>query len=231
MVRLAREARRQLSVSQNYRYSPAVQTLRRLAAEGAAGLLGHGHLDFYLPADFSGTFRETMEYPLLLDMAIHHLDLVRFVTGRDVEKVLAWSFRPEWSWFRHDPGLKLLLELEGGLPFSYSGDWTARGRATTWNGTWRLQCAEGSLHLEDDKVLVGRSEPWNKNPTLEEVELDPITRWHQAATLHEFAEAIRTGKPTPTSGEDNLKSFGTVMAGVTSAREGRAVGVRELLEG
>lgn len=229
MTELARQSGCQLSVSQNYRFRPPIQKIRQLLQEQTLGEFGHGHLDFYIPADFTGSFRETMEFPLLVDMAIHHLDLIRCITGRNIEKVIAWSFRPAWSWYQHDPGLKMLLELEGGVPFSYSGDWSARGRATSWNGNWRLQCEAGSLHLEDDRVLVARSERWNKEPSLEEVEAEPLEYEAQAATLHQFAESIRSGQPAPTSGEDNLYSFGAVMAGVLSAREGRPVDVQELI--
>ena len=229
MNRLAAEHGLQLVVSQNYRYRPPIQKLRQLVAEQALGALGHGHIDFYIPADFTGTFRETMEYPLLIDMAIHHLDLVRCVTGRNIVRITAFSFSPEWSWYSHDPGLKMVLELEGGGLISYSGDWSARGRATSWNGDWRLQCAEGSLHLIDDQISMARSERWNRDPQIEAVKVEPLAYAERAATLHRFAEAIRGGQPAETSGDDNLNSFGAVIAGVLSAREGRPVMVAEAL--
>jgi len=229
MVELARRAGRQLVVAQNYRYAPAVQRLKSLLAQQPAGELGHGHLDFYIPADFTGTFRESMRFPLLVDMSIHHLDLIRAVTGRNVTRVTAHTFNPPWSWYGHHAGLKMLLELEGGVPFSYSGDWSAIGRSTSWNGTWRLQCANGSIHFEDDKITLARCERWSKNPSQESVEIPPVERTGQAALLHNFAQAIRTGKPAETSGQDNLWSFGGVMAGVISAREKRTVDVAELI--
>lgn len=229
MVAQARQANRQLVVAQNYRFTPHNQTLRRVIAEKAAGELGHGHLDFYIPADFTGTFREAMEFPLLVDMAIHHVDLIRMVTGRNVHKVTAMSFKPAWSWYVHEPGLKMLLELDGGMPFSYSGDWSAKGQTTGWSGAWRLQCADGSVHLEGDRVRVARSERWGKNATSDAIENDPLPVANQARLLADFANAIRTGRPAETSGEDNLWSFATVIAGVISAREKRTVDVRELL--
>src|SRR5262249_8070542 len=60
MVELARKADRQLVVAQNYRYSPAIQRLASLLDDEHAGSFGHGHIDFYIPADFTGSFRETM---------------------------------------------------------------------------------------------------------------------------------------------------------------------------
>lgn len=230
MVEMAHRAGKRLVVAQNYRYSAPMQRLKSLLSEAPVGEFGHGHIDFFIPADFTGSFRQTMEYPLLIDMAIHHIDLIRAVTGRNITRVTAQTFRPSWSWYDHHSGLNMILELEGGLPFTYRGDWSARGRSTSWNGTWRLQCAEGSIHCENDQLSVARCEKWNKTPTSESLEVPPTKLNGQAALLSQFAQAIRTEIPAETSGLDNLWSFAAVMAGVISARErSRAVEVAGLL--
>jgi predicted dehydrogenase len=229
MVQLARAAGKQLVVAQNYRFSGPMQALRRVVADAPIGEVGHGHLDFYIAADFTGTFRESMEFPLLVDMAIHHLDLIRAVTQKNIARVTAMSFRPAWSWYQHDPGLKMLLELDDGTSFSYSGDWSALGRQTTWNGSWRLQCADGSIHLDRDEISVVRSEKWAKNQREEAVAVEKPAHNGQARLLADFARAIRTNEPAETSGADNLWSFAAVIAGVTSATTGRTVDVSELL--
>ena len=231
MVRLAAASSKQLMVAQNYRFGSAIQTLRRVVSERPVGEIGHGHLDFYIGADFTGSFRETMEFPLLIDMAIHHLDLIRAVTRRNIAKVTAHTFKPAWSWYAHHPGLQMLLELYDGTPFSYSGDWSALGRQTTWNGDWRLQCAQGSIHLEDDRIAVARSSRWGKDRSEVAIDVEPAEMNGQARLLSDFARAIRDNVPGETNGADNLWSFGAVMAGVESARTGRTVDVAELLEG
>jgi predicted dehydrogenase len=225
MLELATQSGKQLAVSQQYRFNPTIQHLKHLLAENAVGEFGHGHLDFYVPADFTGTFRETMEYPLLLDMTIHHFDLIRCITGRDITKVLAWSFKPAWSWYQHDPGLKMLLELEGGLPFSYSGDWSGRGKSTSWSGDWRLQCSEGALLFENNEIFVARSERWGREQTVEPAIAPGIEREAQTATLHLFAQAIRSGEPNEISGVNNFASFAAVQAGMESAEQNKAVKV------
>jgi predicted dehydrogenase len=226
MLRLAKAAQRRLLVSQNYRYRPCIQRVKQLLAEKAAGDFGHGHIDFYIPADFTGTYREKMEFPLLIDMAIHHLDLIRYVTGRNIVKVTTLSFNPAWSWYAHDAGLKMLLELEEGARFSYSGDWSGKGRTTSWNGTWRLQCAEGSIHLENDELQVARCKRWGKEPTSEKIVLPKLELEDRAATLHQFAEAIRSGQPAELDGSGNIWSFAAVIAGMESARSGQPVAIR-----
>lgn len=230
MIALADAAGRQLVVSQNYRYRPAPTKLRQMIADRALGEFGHGHVDFYIPADFTGTFRERIPHVLLVDMAIHHVDLLRHVTGRDVTEVFAMTFRPSWSWYAHNPGLKMMLRLEGDAPVTYSGDWSARGRNTGWSGDWRLQCAEGSLGWNFDAVTVARSSRgFVEDTKVEPVDCPPLEKTDRAATLAAFAEAIHTGRPAATSGRDNLQSFGTVMAAVHSAETGRPVNVAEFI--
>ena len=229
MVELAAAAGRQLVISQDYRYRATSQFMRQLVEGRAVGEIGHGHLDFYIPADFPGTFRETMRFPLLVDMCIHHVDLIRAILGRNVVRVTAHSFRPSWSWFEHDPGLKMLLELEGGLPVSYSGDWTAKGKFTGWDGDWRLQGESGSILWENAQISIVRCERWRKQLRVEYPDVPTPALVSFDATLASLAEAIRTGKPAATSGVDNLQSFGTVMAAVASAQRRCAVEVQEFL--
>src|SRR4051794_1996427 len=73
MIQRARDAGKQLMVTQNYRYNSPMTKLREIPAQNPPAALGHGHITFYIPADFTGSFRETMEFPLLVDMAIHHV--------------------------------------------------------------------------------------------------------------------------------------------------------------
>ena len=231
MLRLSRESNRRLLVSQNYRYTPQVFTTRQLIAEKSLGEFGHGNVEFYIPADFTGSFREKMDFPLLIDMAIHHLDLLRYITGRNIVKVTAFGFKPVWSWYQHQPGLKIVMELEDGTIFSYSGDWSAKGRTTSWSGNWRFQCADGSIHLENDQIETVRCERWGGNSTTQKIELLPVDYTARAATLHQFAESIRTGEPCEIDGASNLWSFGAVIACVESIQTGLPVDVRKLISG
>lgn len=230
MVRLAKDAGRLLMVAQNYRYSGAMQTMARLVREKPLGPVGHGHIDFYIPGDFRGTFREAMKYPLLVDMAIHHIDLIRAVTGKNILKMTADTFRPEWSWYHHHPGLKMLMRLDGDVPFSYSGDWSGRGRCTQWNGAWRLQCAEGSIeHTHDGKIVLTRSTFWHDGQQAQELALDAVPAEGQRALVDRMVTAVRTNTPPETNGADNLWSFAAVQAAVVSTEEGRTVDVPSLI--
>jgi predicted dehydrogenase len=115
-------------------------------------------IGFLHPRRFHGSFRETMEFPLLVDMAIHHIDMIRRAGPECGARhgVLVQAFV---ELVPARAGLKMFLEMEDGTPFSYAGDWSAKGRATSWNGNWRLQCAEGALHMETTKYLYRSPTP------------------------------------------------------------------------
>lgn len=49
-----------------------------------------------------GGFRDKMPSPLILDMAIHHFDLARYMSGADPVAVYAKEFNPAGSWYKGD---------------------------------------------------------------------------------------------------------------------------------
>ena len=80
MIAAATRAGRVHAVVQNRRYVEGVRRIREIIADGTLGELTALHADFFIGAHFGG-FRDAMEHPLLLDMAIHTFDAARFMSG------------------------------------------------------------------------------------------------------------------------------------------------------
>ena len=99
MVRTAEKTGKLYMVSQSRRWDAVHDSARRTIATGRLGPLTHVNCDFYIAAHFGG-FRAEMPSPLILDMAIHHFDLARFLTGTDPVAVYAREFNPAGSWYR-----------------------------------------------------------------------------------------------------------------------------------
>lgn len=225
IVRAAEESGRTYMVSQNYRFNPVPRTIRKLLKEEARGRLGYVLVEYQMGRrGKEKDFRTEMEYPLLVDMSIHHFDLMRYMLDSDVEWVQVESFRPSWSWYRHEPSFFMVLKMMDGTLISYSGSWVARGFETTWNGRWRFACSEGSLLWDDDKLYISAGRKGRRKAELVDM---PLT--NQDYSLHEFVQAIREGREPETSGRDNIRSLAVVFASVLSARTGRRVKVMELL--
>ena len=43
-----------------------------------------------------------MPFPVIIDMSIHHFDLIRFVTGLEAVKVSGAAWNPPWSNYKGD---------------------------------------------------------------------------------------------------------------------------------
>lgn len=228
MVDACEQAGVTLMVSQNYRRNGDAMTVRSAFQGGVIGSmeeLGHVNIEFFKAVDFGATnFRTLMQFPLLLDMGIHHVDLLRYVTAADVVSVYARSFLPSWSWYKHDPGLAMTFELSNGAIGSYMGCWCAGGKETPWSGAWRLQGPKGALLWNGGDISFAPTgtEDIMQIPTLE----FPLTGIPMV--VDEFVKAVGAGREPQTSGRDNLKSIGIQFAALESIRRNAPVTLAEL---
>ena len=212
-----------LMIAQNYRYQPAAQTACQLVRQGALGNVGYVGLSFHKGPRFGG-FRETMPYPLVLDMSIHHFDLMRAILDSDIHSIEAVSINAPWNWYKGDATAMALIEMENGIAVNYFASWVSTGIDTTWNGAWRIEGSQASLIWDNDKLFLA-SPPGKKKP----VKMIDMPSVHQARLLELFREALDTGVEPETSGGRNLNSLAATYAAVRSAEERRRVTVREML--
>ena len=210
-------------VAQNYRYQPLVRTARRLLSENRVGAPGYVSVSFHKGPHFGG-FREEMAFPLVLDMSIHHFDMMRCMLDSDVEAVEATSLGAPWNWNKGDATISANVELANGVMANYFGSWVATGWETPWNAHWRFDCSQGVLLLEHDLLALSRSAEEKVTQ-----DLDEMPSVHQAHLLEVFHDAIESGIEPETSGRRNLNSLATTYAVVRAARERRRVLVSELL--
>jgi predicted dehydrogenase len=204
-------------VSQNYRYRRIIQTVKRLIDSGELGTVGSVKVDFFKGSHFGG-FREEMAYPLIIDMAIHHFDLMRFFLASEPQAIFGRSWNPAWSWFKGDASASVLLTFANQVPVTYTGSWVSQGRETTWNAEWRFECSQGIIGLADDQV-------YSQRPGEAAQPIEPVAMAYQdqAYTLNEFYEAVTQGKPPATTCQDNLKSLSIVFDTVQSFETGQTV--------
>ncbi len=98
MLRAAESTGKRYAVMQNRRYQKQLRALRASVQNGAIGRVGSIHADFFIGAHFGG-FRDAMEHPLILDMAIHTFDQARCISGADAVSVYCHEFNPPGSWY------------------------------------------------------------------------------------------------------------------------------------
>ncbi len=218
------------SVAQNYRYQPLSQTIKAVLDSGELGALAAVRAEFYKGPHFGG-FREEMPHPLIIDMAIHHFDMMRFFLDSNAIKISARSWNPPWSWFDGDASAAAQIEFANGVQASYCGSWCSQALETSWNANWRFECERGVLLVEDDTVYlqrlvrVGDQAGALVNVHDEKVSLPllKMEREGQDYLLHEFYQAVRQGTRTGTSAQDNIHTMELVFGVVNACDSGAAV--------
>ncbi len=235
IVEASRRAGRVCAVMQNRRFLPDIARLKALAESGRIGRLTGVDADFYLGAHFGG-FRDRMEHVLLLDMAIHHFDMARFISGADPVSVYCREWNPAGSWYDHDANAVAIFEMSNGAVFTYRGSWCAEGMNTSWEADWRVTGERGTAVWRGDGALRAEAvaQAGGFRSELTAVEFPPgLPRYAggHAGLLADFVRCLRDGREPETVCHDNLRSLAMVFGAIRSATERREVAVSEWLRG
>lgn len=212
-----------LMVSQNYRFRKGARTVRRLIETEKVGKPSYANVNFHKAPRFRG-FRLKMKHPLLIDMAIHHFDTMRYLFNSNPLSIYCETWKPKWSWFKGDPCATVTIKMENGVYLTYVGSWVSLGWETTWDGDWRIECSEGGIHW-DGKIKSKLKD--STNEVTERFVSMPFE--DRAYSLYEFAETIRKDREPETSGKDNLKSLAMIFASLDSAKSGKPILVKKYL--
>ncbi len=234
MVATARASGRIYAVIQNRRYEPNIQRVARTLRSEAIGAVEEVHADFFIGAHFGG-FRDAMDDPLIVDMAIHTFDAARYIAAADPVSVYCHSFSASRSWYRGDASAVVIFEMKGphGEPivFSYRGSWCSEGQPTSWNSSWRVVGRRGTLLWDGEAGIkasaIKEGGKHGFHSEMSDVEIPNVTVEHLGHTglIREFVECVRTGSRPQTHCEDNIKSLAMVLAAVESRKCGKKVKV------
>ena len=218
------------SVAQNYRYRPLSQTVKVILDGGELGAVGAVRAEFYRGPHFGG-FREEMPHPLIVDMSIHHFDMMRLFLGSNAATISARSWNPPWSWFNGDASAAAHILFANGVQASYIGSWCSQGSETSWNADWRVECEKGVLLVEDDRVYTqgllsvneGARGMASVHDEKREIPLIGMERESQDYLLHEFYQAVTKGAAVGATAQDNIHTMEFVFGVVDACDSGRSV--------
>jgi predicted dehydrogenase len=213
-------------VNQNYRWRPHVQALRGAVAGGAIGRVGQAMFECrqQIRRTTVGGWREQMAEPLLLDFAIHHFDLMRYLLGDEPRRVVGRSFRPSWSWFEGNSAGAAIVEMQGGTVIDYGATMVSTGLETPQEGLITIIGDRGTLHL-DGRSQVQRIAGDETTMLPQEA----ITGGELGHALAEFLDAIRQKRAPEVTVAEHIRSLALTMAVVESSRLGRAIDYGEMV--
>jgi myo-inositol 2-dehydrogenase/D-chiro-inositol 1-dehydrogenase len=209
-----------LVVSQSRRYfnpltafRDAVRQLGPLAAVTAR----------FFHEDHEPGFRELMAHPLLVDMSIHHFDILRFLTDDEPVAVRCSSWNPPWSWFAGHAAASAEFELASGARFVYSGSRCTPGAQTSWNADWSVHAERGTAAWDGDALVRVEADGVGIDLPDRSEELE--------GSLEDFVTALRTGRTPQNEVRANVRSLAMVEGAVLSSeRGGERIDTSVLLE-
>jgi predicted dehydrogenase len=174
----------------------------------------------------------------LEDMAVHHLDYLRYVTDMDIVQVQGVNFKPSFSNFKGSSTTYAVLALAAPANYHYKdrwiyglyrGDWQKKGEVYQ---ECELNCTGGDLKLRDNDATAHVYEDEEgfkfqtvKVPITPDVEYNPQNYTDIAFMLDEMHQAIDSkGKKQPsTAWTDSFKSFAVTQGIKKSFETGQAV--------
>ncbi|WP_054028730.1 Gfo/Idh/MocA family protein [Bacillus sp. FJAT-28004] len=197
-------------IAENYRHFPYIRKLKALLEEDVIG--GISSVDIA----FRRYHRVKRDYAVsvLDDIGVHHLDLLRYLTGREGVAVQAGMFNPSGGWREEGAVLQTMaiIELEGGIPVHYSATIASRGPMTPWCGVWRIEGTKGAILLDNGSIAVHLDDGYR---TVTEYSDMP-----QSDSLDEFLASLAEGREAETSASDYLQTQALVHYTNMAAKSG-----------
>src|SRR6266567_1933252 len=221
VVETAAKRNRVLMISQNYRFFPAVRAVTALVRQGKLGSIGSVRIDFRRYKNTSppgGLGYYQVWQPLLVDMAIHHFDLMRVVLSQEPSQITCETWNPPWSQFVDPAAAAATITFDGGAVVSYRGSWVSPGPKTCWSGEWHIECSGGEIvWTSRDETAADRVTIRPLGKRARSVTLPALAVTDRRGSLEAFVQAVQTGQEPESSGRDNLHSLALMYAAVESA--------------
>ncbi len=245
MTELAAQARVPLLVGMNFRFVKASLGLQTLVSSREFGDPMFGQFTYIRNRDGRrpdlNDYPLTMVQPMLTDQSIHHLDLMRFVYGREVTSVSSHTWNPSTSTYADDSCVAAVLEFEGGLIVNYLGTWTSG--TNRFDFRWRTDFVDGAI-IQGEQfggLVASRRDPsLSFGSKLHDIDVEPPQDigWGPSvpfiddtnALLDHFIDVIfRMAEPGPTA-DDHLLTLNLIDSIVEASRAGVRVEVLERAE-
>jgi predicted dehydrogenase len=222
IAKAAEAASGKVMAAQGYRFLKAAELVRERLALGDIGLIQAVKIRFrrHLPDLFGNQEHSIYALPhsILLDMSVHHVDLLRYMTQAEVASVVAVEHDTPDNAFKHPSNALCLLRLRGGIPAVWDGDWCARGAATSWEGEWQFVGSRGRLFWDgvlDEAFRTSIRLEIPGQETKELLSVEPVQE-RRLPLLEHFIDSIERGQQPEPSIEDNRKTLAVVFGSLQS---------------
>jgi predicted dehydrogenase len=230
----AEQAPGKVMAAQGYRFLQAAGLVRERLAAGAIGDLRAVKIRFrkHLPEVIENPEHSIYALPhsILLDMSVHHVDLLRFMTKHEVVSLTAVEHDTPDNAFKHPSNAFCLMRLQDDIPVVWDGDWCARGSVvTSWEGEWQFVGTRGRLFWDgviDEAFRTSVRLEVPGQATQELMTTEPVQE-RRLPLLDHFIDAIERGQQPEPSIEDNRKTLAVVFGSLESVLKKQEIRLAE----
>lgn len=227
MVAAAKSANRVLAVGHIERYNPAVLELKRRLDDGQLGKA------YEFDAQRLGPFPQRIrDVGVVIDLATHDLDLMRFLTGSEIVRVYAETRRKVHT--TREDMVSGLLRLADGSVGLLQINWLTPTKirqmtVTGERGMFRADYLTQDLYFHENAEATAHN--WEQITMLRGVSEGSMVKYviHKREPLQSELEAFMkavAGEPAGiVSGEDGSEALRLALAMVESGDDGRVVTV------
>ncbi len=239
LVAEARAAGKILSVNQNMRFDQSMRVLKQILDRGELGRPVLATIEMRAIPHWQ-PFLEGYGRLTLLNMSIHHLDVLRFLFGDPVDIYTAARTDPRTGFAHRDGITASTLNFPGGvMALSLEDVWTgpkAEGFQSDIYIKWRVEgtegLAQGTIGWPDYPAGSPSTLRYCTTGTTGGQWVEPRweTRWFPHAfkgVMEQLQYAVATGTAPELSGEDNVRTMALIEAAYRSLNQRRAVRLDE----
>ncbi len=230
MVEAANRTGLPVSIIQNYRYARDKQEVRRIVDEGRLGRLQHvvGRYacDYRKFKSWGKAWRHDMDFALLFEGSIHHMDMLRFLSAGDCVTLTGFGWNPEWSSFKHLSSGMYIMKMNNGSHCFYEGNSTSAGIMNCWHREYyRLELERGTVEITGGKdITIHR-----RDEEVEQYEAPELPWEGHNHLFDEFLNWLDGGQPADTRIQENIKSFAMIIAAMDAGTEGAVRNISDYL--
>jgi predicted dehydrogenase len=217
IIKASAELQVPLMISENFRFFEVMRRTKQIIDSGEIGQLNSLNIDFFRNHRTTN-YHKDLEHPLLLDVSIHHLDLIRYLTGVEAIEVFAKAWSPAWSWYKGYSCIDAFIEMEKDIKISYRGSLTSALSSTDWLANWRIEGHKGYIEVNNNEIRIFKGK---NTETIRIFDQEDSRR----KVLAEFIQSLNEKRLGETDISDNIKTFNIVQSMTESIKNNKAVKV------
>ncbi len=235
MIAAAKAAKKLLMVNQCQRRYAVHRKAKEVLDSGILGRVltvaacfGHEGPENWSPSGKWFFNKEQARFGAMADLGVHKADLIRFLTGKEVAEVSAFTACLEKKRSTVEDNFVSCLRFVDGSIGTLSASWTTKGMDADYV---ILHCANGSLRVNEipGKPLVANLE--NPACTIEFELPDPLSVYEDSWELgvsEGFVRAARGEEPPFCTGTEGANSLAIIIACEKAAESGKTVKVAHI---